>query len=216
MQKTMQQLTTDVEKMLYDAAGPAVQVYSQDVLVQKINQAFDRCFSAKFWPQFLRREVRTLNGTTGKTTVPFTYIKEWGDVHSVFRAGSTIPIVTMPESYNLLDLPATTVPRFVEPSNDTTLFTIYPLASTEQIVVVGRERPTNAGNYGFLEVVPFDYLALEYLAAWEYAVDDAANGAMASKFETLFNSRMKQLEDDAFKGIVMINPRADNIPMQWY
>lgn len=216
MQKTLEALITETQQKLYQAAGPAVQVYSEDLLAQKLNEAFDRCFSAKFWPQFLKREVRTLDGVTGKTTAPFTYVKEWGDVHSVFRSNSSVPIPTMPESYNLLGLPTGTAPRFIEPSDDTTLFTIYPLTSTGQIVVVGRNRPANAGNFAATETVPFDYLALEYLAAWEYATDEASNAAMAVKFQSLFNNRMKQLEDDAFDNVVMLNPRADVIPTQWY
>lgn len=216
MQKTLQQLITDVETMLYNAAGPSVQVYSQDVLAQKINQAFDRCFHAKFWPQFLKREVRTLDGVTGKVSAPFTYIKEWGDVQSVFRPNDTRPIPTMPESFNILGLPATAIPKFLEPADDATLFTVYPLTASQQIVAVGRAMPLNTGNFALTSTVPFDYLALEYMAAWEYAVDDASNGAMAAKFQTLFDSRMKQLEDDAFDNIVMLSPRSDTIPLVWH
>jgi hypothetical protein len=38
---------------------------------------------------------------------------------------------------------------------------------------------------------------------------------MAAKFEALFNSRMKELEDAAFDNIVMLNPRSDQIPTEW-
>jgi hypothetical protein len=215
MQKTLETLITEVQQKLYQASGPAVQVYSEDILAQKILEAFDRCFKAKFWPQFLTREVRTLNGTTGKTTVPFTNIKEWEDVHSIFRANSTSPIPTMPESYNLINIPSGLI-RFVEPSDDATLFTAYPLTATDQILVVGRKRPTSWGAFTKSDLIPFDYLALEYLAAWEYATDEASNAAMAQKFQQLFNSRMKQLEDDAFDNIVMLNPRAGSIPEVWF
>ena len=215
MQKTLQTLITETQQKLYQASGPSVQVYSEDIIAQKLNEAFDRCFKAKFWPQFLVREVRTLNGTTGKTTVPFTSIKEWGDVHSVFRKSSSNPIPTMPESYNLLDIPAGTTPRFLEAANDTTLFTVFPLNSTGQISVVGRAQPTRYAAFLKTDTVPFDYLALEYLAAWEIATDDAANAAMSAKFQALFNSRMEQLEDEAFDHIVPLNPRSEQIPREW-
>lgn len=215
MQKTLQSLITDVEQMLYNSAGPSVQVYSQDLFAQKLNQAFDRCFHAKFWPQFLKRETRTLDGATGKTTAPFTFILEWGDVHSVFREYSTRPLQTMPESFNVLGLSPGGYPKFLEPASDNTLFTVYPLDATGQISVVGRAAPANAGNFALADTVPFDYLALEYLAAWEYAIDDAANGAMAAKFQTLFDSRMKQLEDDAFDNVIMLAPSSETIPMEW-
>jgi hypothetical protein len=215
VQKTLETLITETQQKMYQAAGPGVQVYSEDLIAQKILEAFDRCFKAKFWPQFLKREVRTLDGVTGKVSAPFTYIKEWDDVHSVFRSNSSNPIPTMPESYNLLDLSAHTTPKFLEPSNDTTLFTVYPLTSTGQIVVVGRGQPTGWGAYTATDTIPFDYLALEYLAAWEYATDEASNAAMAAKFQQLFNSRMNQLEDAAFDNVVLLSPRSDQIPTEW-
>jgi hypothetical protein len=215
MQKTLSSLITSVEQMLYNSAGPSVQVYSQDIIAQKLNQAFDRCFHAKMWPQFLRRETRTLDGATGKTTAPFTYILEWGDVQSVFREYSNRPLQTMPESFNILSLGSGGYAKFIEPSDDDTLFTIYPLDATGQISVVGRASPSGAGNFALSDTVPFDYLALEYLAAWEMAIDDASNGGMAAKFQTLFDSRMKQLEDDAFDNVVLLAPNSDTIPMEW-
>lgn len=215
MQKTLQDLISDVETMMYNASGPGVQVYSQAILEQKLQQAFDRLFHAKFWPQFMARETRTLDGVTGKVVTPFTLVKEWGDVNSVFRQGSSRALATMPDNYNVLDIPNTATPRFIQPSNDSTLFTIYPLQSTGQISVVGREAPANIGQFDLGELVPFDYLALEYLAAWEAAVDDGSNGAMAVKFQSLFDSRLKQLEDDAFDNVVMLSPNSNSIPLEW-
>lgn len=215
MQKTLQALISDTERMLYQSVGPSVQLYAQDVLAQKIQQAFDRCFSAKMWPQFVKREVRTLNGTTGKTTVPFSLITNWEDVKKggVFRRYSANPIPTIPLSFNTLDLTGSVV-RYLEPAGDTTLFTAYPLTAVDQIVVVGRARPAN--EFILTDIVPFDHLALEYFAAWEYCVDDASNAGQAAKFQGHFDARMKQLEDDAFDNIVRINSRSGEIPMNWY
>lgn len=215
MQKTLLDLITDVETMLYNAAGPSVQVYSQGVFAQKFNQAFDRVFHAKFWPQFLKRETRTLDGVSGQVTAPFTLIKEWGDVNAVFRENSARPLQTMPESFNLLSLNTGGAPKFLEPSSDSTLFTVYPLNAAGRISVVGRAMPTNTGAFALDDTIPFDYLSLEYIVAWEYATDDASNAAMASKFQTLFDSRMKQLEDDAFDNVVLLSPGSDSIPLTW-
>jgi hypothetical protein len=212
----MQALITDTQRMLYQSAGHAVQVYSQDLLMQKLNQAFTRCFEAKFWPQFDRRVTRTLDGATGQPTVPFSDITSWEDVDRVFRKNSPHPIPVLPRSYNILDLPATTNVRFIEPTNDTTLFTAYPLTSTDQISVVGRARPVNAGNFLIQDEVPFDFLALEFSAAWEYAIDDASNAALASKFQGLYEQRMNQLQESSFDDIVLLAPRANHIPQEWH
>ena len=82
--------------------------------------------------------------------------------------------------------------RFLEASNDATLFTVYPLTATDDIVVVGRERP--AAEFIHTDIVPFDDLALSYYAAWNYMVDDASNAGAAAKFQGLFDSRMAELE----------------------
>lgn len=216
MQKTLAELITETQEKMYQSAGPAVQIYSEDIIARKLNETFDRCFKAKFWPQFTKREVRTLDGVTGKTTAPFTLIKEWDDVHSVFRYNSRNPIPTMPESYNLLQLPTGTVIRFLEPAADATLFTAYPLTANDQIVVVGRATPTRYGALLKTDIVPFDHLALEYGAAWELATDEASNAGMASKFQGLFNSRMKELEEGAYDNIVQLHPNRSEIPREWY
>lgn len=214
MQKTLQALTTDVEKMLYQAAGPGVQIYAQEVLMQKIQQAFEQVFTAKFWPQFMVRETRTLDGVTGTVTAPFTFISENKDIHSVFRRNSDHPIPRLPNSINTLDIPVGTSIKFYAPTNNTNLLAAYPLDATDDILVVGRARP--ATEYIATDIVPFDHLALEYWAAWEYSVDDASNAGMAAKFQGLFESRMKALEDAEFDNVVMLNPRVGQIPTEWY
>lgn len=213
MQKTMNQLITDTQKLLHQAAGLSVQVYSQDVLMQLIQHAFDHCFTAKYWPSFIRREVRVLNGTTGLVTVPFTLIKEFKDIQSVYRANSSHPIPEMPLSYNTLDLPSGGLMKFIEGRTDSYLFTAYPLDATDQIVVVGRERPAN--EFILTDVVPFDHLALIYYACWSYLVDDASNAGAAEKYQGLYNTRMKELEDSEFKNIVPLNPRSGHILSTW-
>jgi len=213
MLKTLMQLTVDTERMLYQAAGVNTQVYAQDVIMQKLQHAFDHCFTAKFWPSFVRREARTLDGVTGKPTTPFSLIKEWKDVSDVFRKNSQHPIPQMPLSYNLLDLVEGATPRFVEPTADATLFTVYPLGSTGEIVVVGRERP--ALEFTNNDIVPFDNLALCYYAAWDYLVDDASNAGAAAKMQGLFDTRMKALEDAEFDNVVLLNPHSEQIPSQW-
>lgn len=214
MQKTLQALTTAVERKLYQAAGPGVQIYAEDVIMGMLQDAFDHVFTSKFWPQFMVREVRTLNGTSGIPTAPFTSILETKDIHSVFRRNSDIPIPRLPNSINTLDINTGGAIKFYAPRVDTSLITAYPLDATDEIVVIGRARPANP--FIATDTVPFDSLALEYWAAWEYCVDDASNAGMAAKFQGLFDSRMKELEDSEFDNVVMLNPRSEQIPTRWY
>jgi hypothetical protein len=211
MRKTLEELITDTERLLYQSAGPGVQVYSEALLAQKIQNAFDHCFSSAYWPQFIQREVRTLDGVTGLVTAPFTLITQWDDVQHVFRANSDRPIPTMPHSYNPLHN-RSGVLKYIQPMDDTNLFREYPLTATDEIAVVGRSRPA---PFADTTVVPFDHLALEYFAVWSYFTDDDSNPAAAAKYQGLFDSRIKQLENDAFDNRVELNPAWGEIPLEW-
>lgn len=212
--KTVQQLLSVIERMLYQAAGVDVQVYAQDIIIDKINQAFIRCFEAKFWPQFFVRETGTLDGVTGLPVTPFSLITAWEDIYRVFRSGSEAPLPVMPDSYNLLSIPSSGVARFIAPDANE-LFVVYPLTATDDIMVSGRQRPANTGDFALSDIVPFDYLAIAYHVVWEYATDDASNGAMAAKFQTLFDSRIQQLADISFPDFVAIAPNTNAIPLEW-
>lgn len=215
MQKTLQALITDVEKALYQSAGPGVQIYAQDIIGRHLNEGFKHCYKQKFWPQFRKRETRTLNGTTGLVTAPFTYIQDWEDIQHVFRRGSDRPLPVVPASYNTLDdPPSSSTPRFIEATGDTNLFRVYPVASTGDVQVVGRS--TRLTDFGATDTVPFDDVALVHYAAWSYFTDDASNPASAAKHQGLFEGRMKSIWNDAQSHSIELNPQTGYVPDRWY
>lgn len=215
MHKTMQALITDTERALYQGSGPGVQVYAQDTIARFIQEGYEHCYKQKFWPQFRQRETRILDGVTGQVTVPFTFIQDWEDIQHVFREGSDRPLPVLPASYNTLNNPtSSTTPRFIEASGDANLFRIYPADATGNIQVVGRT--TRLVEFGLLDTVPFDNVALVHYAAWSYFTDDASNPAAASKQQGLFESRMNKIWDDAQSHSIEINPSAGYVPDRWY
>jgi len=211
--KTMQALVTDVERALYQSAGPGVQIYAQDVIVQKLQAAFNHCFLHKFWPQFRRREVRTLSGVNGLLSTPLTLIREWEDIQYVFRRNSDRPLPHIPSSFNTLHITGTTA-RYIEATGDSNIFKVWPETAEGDIVVIGRSRP--AADYGLSDTVLFDATALVHFAAWWYFTDDDSNPAAAETHRGLFESRMGQLVEGAFGNAVELNPRQGYIPDQWY
>lgn len=215
MQKTLQALITDTERELYQSAGPGVQVYAQDRIGSLLNQAYHHCYKQEFWPQFRKREQRTLNGITGLVTAPFTYIADWEDIQHVFRANSDRPLPILPASFNTIDYPPTsTYPRFIEATGDANLVKFYPITATGTVLVVGRQ--TRLVDFGLTDTVTFDHLALIHFAAWSYFTDDASNPAAALKHQGLFETRMQKLKDDAFGHAVQLNPHSGYIPDRWY
>lgn len=214
MQKTLQALVTDTEKALYQSAGPGVQVYAEDIIARLINEAFDHCNKQEFWPQYRKRETRTLDGVTGQVTAPFTYIADWEDIQHVFRDGSDRPLPIMPASFNTIaHPPSSSVPRFIEASGDSNLFRVYPLDAIGTVQVIGRT--TRTADFALTDVVPFDAQALTHYAAWSYFTDDASNPAAAAKHQGLYEMRMKKIRDNAFDHAVQLNPQSGYIPDRW-
>jgi hypothetical protein len=212
VQRTLQQLTTLVERQLAQYAGASVQLYSEPIIQQHIQEAFDYIFTLKYWPQFRVRESKILDGVTGKVTVPFANIKQWDDVQYVFREWSDRPLPEIPNGFSTLNLTGTAA-EWIEPRSDTYLFTVYPITAVDNIQVVGRNRPANL--FIATDVVPFDDWALAHYAAWSYLVNDASNPAAAAKEQGLFDIRMKKLDEQSEKGIVYLNPRSNQIPNRW-
>lgn len=215
MQKTMAQLITDVQRELYQSSGVGVQLYSQDRIMQLINQAYEHCMKQEFWPQYRKREVRVLDGTTGRVTVPFTYILDWEDIQHVFRENSDRPLPITPASFNTLNYPPSgATPRFIEASGDSKLFRVYPPDATGSVQVVGRA--TITASYNLNDIVAFDSLALTHFAAWSYFTDDASNPAAALKHQGLFETRMDKIKDQSFDHAVQLNPHSGYIPDRWH
>ena len=212
--KSMQDIVTAVQRGLYQSAGPQVQLYSEEIIMQMVQDAFDDlAFGKDWWPHLIKREIRTLNGTTGEMTSDLSFIQQYGDIRYVFRNGSKRPLPVLPMASNTLDLSGDT-PKFIEPTDSTTkLFRIWPLASTGDILVVGRSRP--ASDYTIdAEQVAFDHLALRYYALWSYFTDDEAIQS-AAKYRKLLDDRLNILKDAAFSGPIVLDPDIDSIPTQW-
>lgn len=213
MFKTMQALITDVEKALYQSAGPSVQVYSQDLIMDMIQDGFNHVFTKRWWPQFRTRESRILNGTTGYITVPLTLIKSYEDIRYVYGPNSARPLTSLPMQMNTLadGFNVGTTPRWIEGDATNTL-RVWPNTAIGTILVVGRARPD---PYIITDVVQMDPTLLKHFAAWSYFVDDGSNPAAAAKHQGLFETRLDQLENDNFNEPIMLDAVSERVPTEW-
>lgn len=210
--KTLAQLTTAVETALYQVAGPAVQIYSEAIIQQMVQDAFDHCFTKRFWNYFMVRETRVLDGTTGKITVAPTSITQYDDLQYVFREGQRRPLLKLPSMYNTLGMTGTTA-RFIGASGDTKLFIAYPITSTGTVQLSGRRRPA---AYTSGQTVEFDHLCLRHFAAFSYFAGDGSNPAEASRHQALFEARLEQLVLDDQQFAIPLDNQDSEIPQQWY
>lgn len=211
--KTMQALITDVEKAIYQSAGPSVQLYSQDIIMQHLQDAFDHIFTKRWWPQFRVRETLTLDGTTGYPTTPLVHIKLYEDIRYVYPDIGSRPLSKLPLATNVLSngFNNGTTARWIE-GDATNIFRVYPAGATGQVSVVGRERPD---PFIITDPVPIDPTLMKHFAAWSYFTDDGSNPGSAEKHRGLFETRLAQFEDDSFNEPVMLDPSSTRVPTEW-
>lgn len=213
--KTLTELISETQKLLYQQAGIGVQVYSQDNIAQKIVHGFDFLFTNDDykWKRFEVYVEKTLDGTTGRPTTVVSEITSFDDLYSVYRADSDFKLTKFSTERNPYNVTGGTPSQYM--ADATHLIRVVPFTSTGDIVLFGRQRPA---TYPFIltDTVPFDYLALTYFAAWSYCADDAANAAQADKFNGMFEERIKQLSKSQSNEPIALNADRVDIPTRWH
>lgn len=213
MYKTMQALITDVEQALYQSAGPSVQLYSQDVVMSMIQDAFDHVFTKRWWPQFRKRELVTLDGTNGYPLTSPLYIKLYEDIRYVYAGNSQRPLPSLPLGVNVnaQGFNQGTTARWVE-GDAGKVIRVWPNSTTDTIMLVGRSRPD---PFVITDIVPLDALLIKHFAVWSYFVDDGSSPGSVAKHQGLFEARLQQMQDDNFNEPIVLDAMSDRIPTQW-
>lgn len=210
--KTAQQLVVEVEKMIYQSAGNAVQIYSEALILGMIQQAFTHVFDHHYWPRFTVRETLTLDGTTGQTTVAPTFIKEYGDIRYVYPQNYNRPLRILPTTLNTGYLNSGGLAQYVEASGDAKLIRVWPMTATGTVQLLGRKRPP---DFILADTVPFDWLVLAHFAAWSYFADDGSSPNATQKHQGLFEARLKDIEKREYEHPIQLNNSAFDIPDRW-
>lgn len=212
---TLQDILTRVQNDLYQAAGPSVQLYSENLIVQKISDTFIMLANDPEirWKQFRIFNRFTLDGTTGRTTVALnTIFKAFGDIYSIFPDKASRPLTYLGSSDNPYLLTGTRPLKYIRDSVD--IVRVIPATATGDIITVGKS--VRQPPFILTDVIPFDYIAISNHVCWQYAVDDGSNPAMAEKFKTLFEARYKEIQKEEITEPIQLNAGGDQIPNQWY
>lgn len=212
LEKTVIQIVTQAERELHQSAGMAVQVYSQDLLAQYVQNGFTFIFDdvEHRWKRFESSVVYTLDGTTGHTTVPvINTFKHYEDITHVYPGSSTRPLAGWNGGNPSALLGLTAI--FYRPGS-TDVINCLPTSASGNITVCGKLRPA---EFDIQSNVPFDYLTLVYFAAWQYMVDDATNPAAVDKLRNLFEQRYKQMKQLSSQEPIALNGEYGNIPLTW-
>lgn len=213
--KTVDQLVTHIETELYQAAGPAVQLYSEGIIKQKIEDAY-YMFAGDpdvRWKQYRLYNRYTLDGTTGRTTATIsTDFENFGDIYNVFADGKSRPLSYMGTKDNPYLITGTYPVKYIKDTTD--LIRIIPATAVGDIVVTGRRIPTFPSDA--TNTVYFDYLAISAYICMDMATDDGANPGTAEKFRVKFEARMAELIKQDQAEPVDVGEASYSIPDQWF
>lgn len=212
---TIQSLITRVERELSQAAGSGVQLYADDRIADQIVTAFNLVFEEDWWPFYCNYYQRTLDGSTGFITsdIPITRSR---DLRAIWRSGSDKQLPLLPFGSNPYNYVGTN-PYYVQlcnsPTGQTRPFRIWPLASVDDLVIHGREYPA---SFTLNTNILFDDDLIAFGAAWQYSADDGHNPAQITKFQKLFDTKLKQIQRDILSNLpTQLDPRMINIPSEW-
>lgn len=218
MDKSVSELITEIEQELHQVAGPATQVYSQDMLISRINDAFISFFEDKevLWKRFLHDATYTLDGASGCATVQVDGDFEYNHIFRVYPSNSDRPL----GKWNLGRNPSLITgsqPIFVRPApTAASVFQILPVTATGDVVVVGKWLAATGWPYSDLDsVVKFDYLAIKYYVAWQELSDEGSNPVATDDMLKKFQNRYKQLEAAQGQEPVPYSGGTSQYPTQW-
>lgn len=211
--KTLQQLIVDVETELHQSAGVSVQVYSQGMIAHLIKSAFELIIDEYDWKRFRSFATYTLDGTTGATTTAISAsFSSYGDIQRVYADTSDRALTLFTYERNPSAYEGNSALMYYQHATD--IIRVIPATSEGTITVVGSTYPASY-DFALDETVPFDALALRYLSAWQYMVDDGTNASSATKLQNLFETRLKQLKDMEMNAPISLTGGHPIIPNRW-
>lgn len=216
--KILSDLITEIEQELHQVSGPAVQVYSQDMIISRINNAFITFFDdpSVNWKRFTEYATYVLDGTTGKSTTDVSAtFKEYDDIFRIYPATSDRPLVKWNQSRNPALITGSRPTMVRQTSTATKIFQVLPLASTGSVTVVGKSRPTGWPYDDLADVVAFDYLAIVYYVAWQELSDDASNPTATDDMLKKFTNRWNQIVMRQGQEPVSYSGGSGQISTQW-
>jgi hypothetical protein len=208
---------------LRQVPGVGTQAYSEEHLTYLLEEVYDEVRVLRWWDHLMSWEERTLDGTTGKVTVPFTGARErFRDVQAVYfeRTTSPLPVIQQhsnPYKYSgaiARAVEALPVSSFDE--SGTHLFRVWPLTATGTVYVRMRLDPfSNMFDINVNNVIPFDSTALINGVCMKYAIQDGTNPGAVVEFDRAYNERIIKLQQQHDSTPLALDERQDFRSQEW-
>jgi hypothetical protein len=210
--KTLSALAEDVGYELSLVPGTSVQLYADEIIKRRLKDEFyvlarEPSF---WWPQFMTWLTRTLDGTTGRTTVGLTGIQQHDDIRAIFIGTNSNPMPelrrdTNPNTYAFNQ-------AVYEFDNDALMLKVYPITTTGSLYIHGRVLPTTIVN---ADVMQFDDVVLKWRVCYKMSETDAANAGQTSMFQGEFERAMQRLKARYSQMNMQLDRRSGVFPNEW-
>ena len=186
-------------------SGSGVQIYAEDVIGDMIQHKFDVLFDEAWWPQFTNWGTFALDGTNGQPTTDLTsLIKRFDDIRVIFPENSNTPMTVISASTtNPYELSGTSPIHYERDALANKVFHVWPKASTGNVIVHYRTKPA---DFTETDTVDFDDQAIILGSVYDYLEDDGTNPNATEKFQSLFESRVKQLKNNLSAAPISLDP----------
>ncbi len=199
---TLTELVQRCLRRLRQVQGVSTQAYAEDHIVDLLEEVYEEVRALRWWDHLTAYQTRTLDGVTGRVTVPFAGVREhYRDVQGVYFDRNPTPLSVVSFQQRNPSAYSGTRPRIVEPldlgadPNGTHLFRVWPLASVGTVHV--RLRSDTYDDL-FLSTanrtIPFDATCLINGACMKYAVMDGTNPGAVGEFDRAYNERVLKLQ----------------------
>lgn len=215
--RTLGEAVEQVARHMSLVNGENMTPYSPELLVSYLNAAHRFIVDENEWSEMVLWYNRTLDGVTGKITQTIPCL-DWKKIRRVYHESFITPLPLLSSYANpiastlLLGYRGLPPEDDVQTGNDRYLVQFFPL-SLQGRCLFQVERTVDWTNLD--TVLPIDWWLHVYHASWQYAADDGTNPAQMSKYEALFNSRMKQITAKENSRPVLLQPN-QVIPNEWF
>lgn len=214
---TLGDLVEGVQTRLSEVPGTSVDLYSEDVIAAYLQDAFDQVFGKVWLPEYTVRMTRTLDGTVGVATVAVadttasSYISRWADIFAIYPDNSDAMLKLLPSRINAAELTGT-YPRYVSARNDDKLIQFWPVTSTGNVYIVGRQRPL---DFDTDDEVKLDRRLLTAGVCWRMLESDSTSPGGTDRFQNEYLDAYRDLIKNFSNIPIDLAPASRSVPLEW-
>ena len=209
---TLADIITRVQELLSLAGGLNVQTYAQPRIVQFVTMGYNTLYKKRFWKDYTKIEMFTLDGLTGRVTADLSAkILKFSDIQYVWYQDYATPLPIAPENRT----PDMIRQLSFGPSGVAACpFTVFPITNSGNIWVAYRTKAIMP----FTETyeIPMDDELLVRWAAMMYLTFDNANQAaiqLITKMYSDYLNELEKLEDNHSKSLYSYTAQTVN---EWH